>query len=47
MLPGRTAEWRSAAVKWSGALTWTMGEEVVSEWGGGARAHTVTAQGGA
>lgn len=38
--------------KWSGALTLTMGEEVVSERGGGAGvtisgAHTVTAQGGA
>lgn len=37
---------------WSGALTLTMGEEVVSERGGGAGvtisgAHTVTAQGGA
>lgn len=38
--------------EWSGALTLAMGEEVVSERGGGAGvtisgAHTVTAQGGA
>lgn len=41
-----------SGVEWSGALTLTMGEEVVSERGGGAGvaisgAHTVTAQGGA
>lgn len=41
-----------SGVKWSGALTLAMGEEVVSERGGGAGvtisgAHTVTAQGGA
>lgn len=40
------------AAEWSGALTLAMGEEVVSERGGGAGviisgAHTVTAQGGA
>lgn len=38
--------------EWSGALTLAMGEEVVSERGGGAGviisgAHTVTAEGGA
>lgn len=41
-----------SGVKWSWALTLAMGEEVVSERGGGAGvtisgAHTVTAQGGA
>ncbi len=44
--------WRGSGQEWSGALTLAMGEEVVSERGGGAGvtisgAHTVTAQGGA
>lgn len=45
-------EGRGGSEKWSGALTLAMGQEVVSERGGGAGvtisgAHTVTAQGGA
>lgn len=44
--------WWGSREEWSGALTLAMGEEVVSERGGGAGvtisgAHTVTAQGGA
>lgn len=44
--------WGGSGEEWSGALTLAMGEEVVSERGGGAGviisgAHTVTAQGGA
>lgn len=48
----RCLAWGSTGDKWSGALTLAMGEEVVSERGGGAGviisgAHTVTAERGA
>lgn len=48
---GNELQW-GGREEWSGALTLAMGEEVVSERGGGAGvtisgAHTVTAQGGA